>query len=63
MTAMNTVIVDPNLVVAAPSPAGPSVLVLDSSICHLDALLRSTLLFRTRFAISADARATDRMRL
>ena len=51
---MNTVIVDPNVVAAAPSLARPPV--LETSICRRGALLRSTLPLRTRVAMTADAR-------
>ena len=56
--AMNTVIVDPQVVVAAPSPARPPVLVTSprASICHRATLLRSALPFRTRIAMTATAR-------
>jgi hypothetical protein len=52
--AMNTVIVDPHVVAAAPSLARPSV--LEPSICRDDALLRSALPFRTRIAMTDNAR-------
>jgi len=52
---MNTVIVDPNVVAAAPSLAWPPVLEL-TSICRRDALLRSALPFRTRIAMTGNAR-------
>ena len=49
---MNTVIVDPNVVAAAPSLARPPV--LETSICRRGALLRSALPFRTRIAMTDD---------
>jgi len=51
---MNTVIVDPNVVAAAPSLARPPV--LETSICRRGALLRGALPFRTRIAMTDDAR-------
>jgi len=53
---MNTVIVDANVVAAAPSLARPPV--LETSICRRGALLRSALSFRTR--ISDDGQCTRR---
>jgi len=64
ISAMNTVVVDSQVVVAAPPRARPPVLVTftRASICHCASLLRSALPFRTRVAMTAADARMDRMR-